>query len=100
MKKPLTKRFAKKNSKKCSTTQFLLLSRQFFKGLNKRLTCFRSPNSTCSGLQLFFLLKVVRQNDTDMKSHFMQLEKVGRGLLRKAFLGEGECYVSLKRGGK
>ena len=48
----------------------------------------------------FFLLKVVRQNDTDMKSHFMQLEKVGRGLLRKAFLGEGECYVGLKRGGQ
>ena len=44
--------------------------------------------------------KVVRQNDTDMTSHFMQFEKVGRGLLQKAYRGEGECYISLKRVGQ
>ena len=35
------------------------------------------------------------QIDINMTSHFMQLEKVGRGLLREAFWGEGECYVIL-----
>ena len=40
------------------------------------------------------------QIDINMTSHFMQLEKVGRGLLREAFWGEGKCYVSLKREGQ
>ena len=30
----------------------------------------------------------------------LQLEKVGHVLLREALWGEGECSVSLKRGGK
>ena len=34
------------------------------------------------------------------KSSFcVQLEKVGRGLLREAFQGKRECIVSRKRGG-
>ena len=44
--------------------------------------------------------KVVRQNDADVMSRFMQLKKGGCVLLREAFRGEGECYISLKRGGK
>ena len=46
------------------------------------------------------LQKVVRQNDTVVMSRFMQLEKVGCGLLREAFWGEGECYISFKRRGQ
>ena len=53
-----------------------------------------------SSIQLFFLWKVVRQNNIDVTSRFMQLEKVGRGLLREAFGGEGECYLSLKSEGQ
>ena len=33
-------------------------------------------------------------------SRFMQLEKVECGLLQEAFWGEGEYYISLKRGGE
>ena len=52
-----------------------------------------------SSIQLFFLQKVVRQNDTVLMSLCMQFEKLGHGLLREAFQSEGECFVSLKRGG-
>ena len=37
-----------------------------------------------SSIQLFVLRKIVGQNDTNVKSLCMQLEKVGRGLLREA----------------
>ena len=53
----------------------------------------------CSSIQLFFFWKVVRQNNTDMMSHSIQLEKVGRGLLQEAYRGERECFVCSKRGG-
>ena len=46
-----------------------------------------------------FLLNVVRQNDTNVKSFRMQFEKIGHGVLQKAFRGEGECVFSRKRGG-
>ena len=46
-----------------------------------------------SSIQLFFLWKVVRQNDTDVTSRRMQLKKEGRGLLREANRSEGECLV-------
>ena len=52
-----------------------------------------------SSIQLFFLRKVIRQNDTVVTSRLMQLEKVWCGLLREALWGEGEFYVSLERGG-
>ena len=51
-----------------------------------------------SSMQLVFLRKVVRQNDADVMSQFMQLGKVGRGLLQEAFGGEGECFNRGKRG--
>ena len=38
----------------------------------------------------FFLWKVVRQSHTDMMSFCMQFEKIGRGLLPKAFWSEGD----------
>ena len=41
----------------------------------------------------FFLRKVFRQSHTDVTSFCMQFEKIGRWLLREAF-------VSRKRGGK
>ena len=41
-----------------------------------------------TSIQLFFLQKVVRQNNTDVTSLSMQLEKEGRGLLREVFCGE------------
>ena len=53
-----------------------------------------------SSIQLFFMRKVIRRNGADMTSRFVQLEKVGPGLLQEAFRGEGECYVSLQRGGQ
>ena len=37
-----------------------------------------------SSIQLVFLWKVVRQNDTDVTSFCMQFEKLGPGLLREA----------------
>ena len=43
-----------------------------------------------SSIQLFFLRKVVRQNDTEVTSRCMQLKKEGRGLLREANRSEGE----------
>ena len=52
-----------------------------------------------SSIQLFFLRKVVRQNDTEVAKRSMQLEKLGSGLLREAYRREGECYVRRKRGG-
>ena len=41
-----------------------------------------------------FLWNVVRQSHTDLTSFCMQFEKIGCGLLRKAFWSEGECFVS------
>ena len=40
-------------------------------------------------MQLFFLLKVVRQNHTDMTSFRMQFENIGRGLLGEGFWSAG-----------
>ena len=42
-----------------------------------------------SNIQLGFLQKVVRQKDANVTSRSMQLEKVGCGLLREAYRGEG-----------
>ena len=42
---------------------------------------------------IVFLRKVIRQNDTNVMSHSMQLEKVGHGLLGEAYWGERECFV-------
>ena len=49
---------------------------------------------------IVFLHKVVRQQCTDVTSFGMQFEKIGSELLREAFLSEGECFVSRKRGEK
>ena len=46
-----------------------------------------------------FLGKVVRHNDTDVTSFFMQFKKLVRGLLREVFQSKGEWVVGLKRGG-
>ena len=53
--------------------------------------------SLCGIAQLKFLRKVVRQSHTDMTSLPMQFEKIGRGLLREAFRGEGECVFGRKK---
>ena len=42
---------------------------------------------------------MVRQSGTDVTSLCMQFEKIGHGLLRKLFRGEGECVFGRKRGG-
>ena len=44
--------------------------------------------------------KIARQNDTVVTSHFMQLEKVGRGLLWKAFGVRGSASFTEQEGGK
>ena len=48
----------------------------------------------------FFLRKVNRQNDTNVTSCSMQLEKEGSGLLRVVYWGERECFIRWKRGGQ
>ena len=47
-----------------------------------------------------FLRKVVRENHTHVTSCWVQLKRVGRGLLQEALQGEGECYVRKKRWGQ
>ena len=47
-----------------------------------------------SSIQLVFLRKVVRQSHTDVTSLCMQFEKIGSGLLREAFRGEGSVLLA------
>ena len=53
-----------------------------------------------SSIQMIFLWKVIRQNDTNLTSFFMQFEKVGCGLLQKAFQSEGSGLLAEREGGK
>ena len=41
-------------------------------------------------MQMFFWWKVVRQNDANVTSRSVQLKKIGRGLQRDVYRGEGE----------
>ena len=43
--------------------------------------------------------KVVRQKHTDVTSFCMQFEKIGHGLLRKAFRREKECVLAEREEG-
>ena len=55
----------------------------------------------CSSIKKIFAeSRQAKRHQRDVTSRFIQLEKVGRGLLWEAYQGEGECYVSLKRGGQ
>ena len=51
-----------------------------------------------SSIQLLFLRKVVKQNHTDVTLFCMKFEKIGCGLLREAFWGEGGALLAEREG--